>query len=674
MTTNILEATTQTKFAVIMEILYADGERKSEFNTKEEAQKEADKINSESLESYPFAAVQEVQVNIDKQEISFDYKQAVKRALVNQVEADVDKKLSITELVIEAVGEVFNDNVRGDSPIDIEEVKKYITLIADAIAENNDLSAINIMECEVCIECGTVLLPDDECYEKHDGQALCAKCSVLCGDCDEYHTEEEGVRDTNNEFYCSSCLAKLNVSMSAECEQVREHLFTTGVTFFNPQNEEYFTSTEYFEFKTLKEAEAFGIEVEKIKSADMRDVKSLYAKSTDFVYSEPEFSLEKMRNHLQALGFSFAADLHTDEKLSLFIESFSRGMQLPNREKFINFMNEKTEWNLCDCCGIIDVSSKLHWERVEWGNIGNYIALCDSCNEKTIKEYANTLNYFHPLTQQCRIVSFPDKKHYVITDDKDYENIFGYEDGSVAIVENANGDAYEVKVEEIERYTQWNEISVNGEDISFELYTGAIDEKKSSHSHIIIDDGEDQREVDICGVEINGLSKKDLIPLSKGTDSNEDGILCYVWNNDDSKVIVDLVYAMENDSDETPKYHTSSTYYDNASFVNGSDKAIKMLVAQLVSKTDNSIKIEEFVKKLGDADVISIDDSPFLDSWDLDDDRGDLVSTTWYEDDNQYECYVNREKIESIKKDGKNYVVTTDTHSFKINLIKIQYM
>ena len=80
--------------------------------------------------------------------------------------------------------------------------------IATAIEERGlNLFDVNIRECEICSECGAVLLADDECYEKHDGKPLCTSCSILCEACDKYFTENEGAYDEHS-FCCKNCKSK----------------------------------------------------------------------------------------------------------------------------------------------------------------------------------------------------------------------------------------------------------------------------------------------------------------------------------------------------------------------------------------------------------------------------------------------------------------------------------
>lgn len=58
------------------------------------------------------------------------------------------------------------------------------------------------------------------------------------------------------------------------------------------------------------------------------------------------------------------------------------------------------------------------------------------------------------------------------------------------------------------------------------------------------------------------------------------------------------------------------------------------------------IQEDKFKELLHQADAISIDDSPMLTNFNLDDDDELLINTKWHEDELEYECIV--EDIEKI--------------------------
>jgi hypothetical protein len=65
-----------------------------------------------------------------------------------------------------------------------------------------------------------------------------------------------------------------------------------------------------------------------------------------------------MKNEIEKLGFKFDHQLkNVDTKL----EELKEITPSPTKDEFINFLNESTEWNLCDCCGKVDNSTDLRW-------------------------------------------------------------------------------------------------------------------------------------------------------------------------------------------------------------------------------------------------------------------------------------------------------------------------
>ena len=68
--------------------------------------------------------------------------------------------------------------------------------------------------------------------------------------------------------------------------------------------------------------------------------------------------------------------------------------QTDNRDTLVEFINEYTEWNICDCCGLIEVSSDLFWDssdacdddytnfRFLQGSMVSFDAVCQDCLNK----------------------------------------------------------------------------------------------------------------------------------------------------------------------------------------------------------------------------------------------------------------------------------------------------
>lgn len=146
---------------------------------------------------------------IENTEENINQKDLIKGMLDHQIIMDINGKLSAHELIDEAVKALLEDDVHG-SRINESYVRSYITKIVNAVVEVTEqggLMNFNIRECAICAECGTVMLPDDECYEDYNGQALCDNCSILCEGCDKYYTRKEG-SNISGVFTCNDCKPK----------------------------------------------------------------------------------------------------------------------------------------------------------------------------------------------------------------------------------------------------------------------------------------------------------------------------------------------------------------------------------------------------------------------------------------------------------------------------------
>ena len=139
------------------------------------------------------------------QEVTSSYKTLIKSAFDTQVNIDVDGKLSSSEYIDKAV----ESYIRDYGSTNKEEARLYITTIVAKIEESN-ICNISLPDCEICDSCQKVLLPDDEAYSKHDGEALCSECSHHCEGCDKNYTSDEMVlnEDVNS---CKGCLSKVEL-------------------------------------------------------------------------------------------------------------------------------------------------------------------------------------------------------------------------------------------------------------------------------------------------------------------------------------------------------------------------------------------------------------------------------------------------------------------------------
>ena len=143
----------------------------------------------------------------------FDWKSLIKDCFEHQVVIDENGELSSSELISEAVNALIEDDVYCGL-FSRDKVEKYITQIVEEIesrngpGEESNLCNINIQECDICVDCGEVALPDDDLYGKHNGDSLCAGCSFLCEGCDQYFTHDEVYIDIDGVEGCKKCIEK----------------------------------------------------------------------------------------------------------------------------------------------------------------------------------------------------------------------------------------------------------------------------------------------------------------------------------------------------------------------------------------------------------------------------------------------------------------------------------
>jgi len=85
-------------------------------------------------------------------------------------------------------------------------VNSYLSMILDDMdVQGYTLKTMNIMDCDICISCNMPLLANDELYESHKGESLCASCSRLCDRCEKYFTKEE-VSRKEGFCVCGTCM------------------------------------------------------------------------------------------------------------------------------------------------------------------------------------------------------------------------------------------------------------------------------------------------------------------------------------------------------------------------------------------------------------------------------------------------------------------------------------
>lgn len=121
-----------------------------------------------------------------------------------------EPSLSFATLVEETMRSLRDDDVYGPIMDDEteEKLRAYLNSIFDEM-ENRGLSMdeVAFRECDVCTNCGKVLLSDDELYESPISGSLCQCCSVMCDSCDMYFAPKEIATHDDCDL-CPSCLEK----------------------------------------------------------------------------------------------------------------------------------------------------------------------------------------------------------------------------------------------------------------------------------------------------------------------------------------------------------------------------------------------------------------------------------------------------------------------------------
>lgn len=134
----------------------------------------------------------------------------IQKALKNMVDHMVilndDEILSSSTLSTMAIDALCEDSEYCDL-VDRDSAEAYLDKIVNFLdSKGLTFYTTNILDIEICSECGAVLLPDDECYQDHEtGLPLCDKCSVQCRGCGNAIARSKV--SAGAEYYCQSCNA-----------------------------------------------------------------------------------------------------------------------------------------------------------------------------------------------------------------------------------------------------------------------------------------------------------------------------------------------------------------------------------------------------------------------------------------------------------------------------------
>lgn len=131
---------------------------------------------------------------------------ALKGMVDHMVILNDDEILSSSTLATMAIDALCEDSEYCDL-VDRDSAEAYLCKIVNFL-DSKGLSFYdtNILEIEICSQCGVILLPDDECYQDQEiGLALCDKCSVQCRGCGNAIASSK-IAD-GEEYYCATCNA-----------------------------------------------------------------------------------------------------------------------------------------------------------------------------------------------------------------------------------------------------------------------------------------------------------------------------------------------------------------------------------------------------------------------------------------------------------------------------------
>lgn len=139
--------------------------------------------------------------------------------------------ISIPE-VINKVFDFFgsNENYGIAVLMNFKKERKYLERICEVYCDTLDEPrSYNIVDCEVCSNCNTVLLPDDELYGE---EILCDACSSICNTCSNYFSNAKMIDSVDDTKICKTCFN----SVIEEAEEVAKSN-TVQYGFYAKRNE-----------------------------------------------------------------------------------------------------------------------------------------------------------------------------------------------------------------------------------------------------------------------------------------------------------------------------------------------------------------------------------------------------------------------------------------------------
>lgn len=150
---------------------------------------------------------------------------ALKDMVDHMVILNDDEILASSTLATMAIDALCEDSEYCDL-VDRDSAEAYLDKIVNFLdSKGLTFYDTNILDIEICSQCGAVLLPDEECYQDHETElALCDKCSVQCRGCG--NTIASSKVSDGAEYYCEACSLKAigddNVLYVVKYEDIRE--------------------------------------------------------------------------------------------------------------------------------------------------------------------------------------------------------------------------------------------------------------------------------------------------------------------------------------------------------------------------------------------------------------------------------------------------------------------
>lgn len=141
---------------------------------------------------------------------------ALKDMVDHMVILNDDEILSSSTLATMAIDALCEDSEYCDF-VDRDSAEAYLDKIVNFLdSKGLTFYDTNILDIEICSECGAVLLPDDECYVDHETELpLCDSCSVQCRGCGNAIASSKVMGGSLN-YFCSDCDTPSLNSMSLE--------------------------------------------------------------------------------------------------------------------------------------------------------------------------------------------------------------------------------------------------------------------------------------------------------------------------------------------------------------------------------------------------------------------------------------------------------------------------